>query len=64
MFRLFEGRGGKAVTLVTQFDIRLVHAIESFISKYSKFLAQFRRTPLLKLSGLPYEEKAVSLYEV
>ncbi|XP_064609742.1 probable ATP-dependent RNA helicase DDX49 [Liolophura sinensis] len=25
------GRGGMAITLVTQFDIRLVHAIESFI---------------------------------
>ena len=29
------GRGGKAISLVTQFDIKLVHAIESHISKYT-----------------------------
>ena len=27
------GRGGKSITLVTQFDINLVHAIEELISK-------------------------------
>jgi hypothetical protein len=29
----FTGRGGTAVSLVTQFDIKLVHAIEAEISK-------------------------------
>ncbi len=28
------GRGGMAITLVTQFDIKLIHAIEKRISKY------------------------------
>jgi len=32
---LFSGRGGTAVSLVTQFDVKLVHAIEDTISKYS-----------------------------
>ena len=27
------GRGGKSITLVTQFDINLVHSIEELISK-------------------------------
>ena len=29
----YLGRGGMALTMVTQFDIKLVHAIENKISK-------------------------------
>ena len=32
-YYVFTGRSGMAVTLVTQFDIKLVHAIEEKISK-------------------------------
>jgi hypothetical protein len=32
---IFSGRLGKSVTLVTQFDINLVHSIEAFVSEYN-----------------------------
>ena len=33
LINLFLGRCGKSITLVTQFDVKLVHSIEDFISK-------------------------------
>lgn len=55
MIFLFPGRHGTAITLVTQFDVRLVHAIEEFVSKscllvlVSSKIANFLNTTFTQL---------------
>jgi len=38
---IFSGRLGKSITLVTQFDIKLVHSIEAFVSEYNTSIIMY-----------------------
>ena len=41
---MYAGRGGMSITLVTQFDVKLVHAIEAFTSKYNSQISPCYRS--------------------